>query len=53
MDFPVRGHSGTKRPTGSVAGSSTPVGPSGPGAQLGQGQGRGGAATPDYAYPHP
>ncbi|MCD7459685.1 hypothetical protein HAX54_041642 [Datura stramonium] len=66
MDCPVRGQSGTARPTGSMVGSSALVGPSGPGAQLGRGQGpsgqgaqlgrgkgRGEAATPDYAYPHP
>ncbi|MCE3049688.1 hypothetical protein HAX54_045525, partial [Datura stramonium] len=32
--------------------SSTPTGPSGPRAKLGRGKGRG-AATADYAYPHP
>ncbi|MCD9638411.1 hypothetical protein HAX54_022370 [Datura stramonium] len=53
MDFPVRGWSGMARLTGSVVGSSIPVGPSGQGAQLGLRQGRGEAVTPDYAYPHP
>ncbi|MCD9561138.1 hypothetical protein HAX54_020112 [Datura stramonium] len=53
MDCPVRGQSGIVRPTGSVAGLSTPAGPSGPEAQLGLGQGRGEASTPDYAYPYP
>ncbi|MCD7446333.1 hypothetical protein HAX54_004321, partial [Datura stramonium] len=53
MDCPVRESSGTTRPTRSVAGSYAPAGLSGPGAQLGQGPGRGEAATLDYSYPHP
>ncbi|MCE3051244.1 hypothetical protein HAX54_049177 [Datura stramonium] len=36
-----------------MVGSSAPAGPSGPGEKMGRGQGRGKAATPDCAYPHP